>query len=162
VSSGFAGCDGPLDRRQRSRDDPRPTHFSFEPFPKSADLFKKRAVPYPPLPQRKPRFPQAGLSLFVRGRGRAEMPGTNRLSLGSIGDGKSTRVSDIRRHSRLWLLDYFRFQGRIARHGADMACGIGAGAGGGRTAQPFQRNSQYAIEGHDPVPRARSEVPRAH
>jgi hypothetical protein len=44
-------------------------HFSFEPFPKYADLSMKRADPYPPLPKRKPRFPQAGFSLFVRGMG---------------------------------------------------------------------------------------------
>jgi hypothetical protein len=41
--------------------------ISFEPFPKSADLFMKRAVPYPPLPQKRAPHPQAGLSLFGRG-----------------------------------------------------------------------------------------------
>jgi hypothetical protein len=64
VSPGFARCLVPADRRQRSRDEPSPTHFSFEPFPKSADLSKKRAVPNPPLPQRKPRFPQGGVFAF--------------------------------------------------------------------------------------------------
>jgi hypothetical protein len=47
--------------------------ISFEPFPKSGDLFMKRAVPYPPLPQKKAPHPQAGFSLFGRGAQRQRM-----------------------------------------------------------------------------------------
>jgi hypothetical protein len=39
------------------------THFSFEPFPKSADLFGKRAVPYPPLSKESPVPPRRGFRL---------------------------------------------------------------------------------------------------
>jgi hypothetical protein len=40
--------------------------LSVEPLPASVDLFMKRAVPTLRFPNRKPRFPQAGLSLVGR------------------------------------------------------------------------------------------------
>jgi hypothetical protein len=56
--------------------------------------------------------------------------------------GKSIRVSNIVRHSRLWLLDYFRCRCRIGRGVVSWI-----DAGGRRAAQLCQRNSQrVAIE----------------
>jgi hypothetical protein len=69
--------------------------------------------------------------------------------------GKSSRLPNIRRHSGLWLLDYFRVHGRIVWLGADVDCWIGAGSG--RAVQPFQRNSQHPIDGRPRVPADRSQ-----
>jgi hypothetical protein len=53
-----AGRSEPTDGRG-----PEPAPLSDEPFSAAVDLLMKRAVPTLRFPNRKPRFPQAGLSL---------------------------------------------------------------------------------------------------
>jgi len=76
---------------------------------------------------------------------RAQRPwaGTNRLYPPLSDYGKSTRLPDISRHNWVWLLDRFRFQRCIIRTAAHVDRRRGAGCG--RVAQPFQRNSKPAF-----------------
>jgi hypothetical protein len=55
---------------------------------------------------------------------------------GTKPNGKSSRVFDIRRHSRLWLLDNFCVDGRVIWLMADVACRIVPDSGW--AAQHFQ------------------------